>query len=131
MNRPVSLVVKQTLSVREVWGSMSGPLKSAQCRRRLSTVATFFRSCVAQALSRGDVPRNSLQASAYFGEYYEDLIFQFFQNVILANKPDSSKLSTKWTHLIPELYKITPTLLLNTLPQLELKLRVNYLFFLT
>ena len=34
-----------------------------QCRRRLVTAATFFRSCAAQALSHGDEPRHSLQAS--------------------------------------------------------------------
>ena len=71
----VSSVAKRTLSVREVWGSIPGPVKSAQCRQRLATVATFLRSCVAQALSRGDGPRNSLHASAYYGEYNEDLIF--------------------------------------------------------
>ena len=60
----VSSVVKRTLSVREVWGSIPRPVKSTQCRQRLATVATFLRSCVAQALSRGDGPRNSLHASA-------------------------------------------------------------------
>ena len=70
----VSSVAKRTLSVREVWGSIPGPVKSAQCRQRLATVETFLRSCVAQALSRRDGPRNSLHASAYYGEYNEDLI---------------------------------------------------------
>ena len=60
----VSSVAKRTLSVREVLGSIPGPVKSAQCRQRLATVAAFLRSCVAQALSRGDGPRNSLHASA-------------------------------------------------------------------
>ena len=60
----VSSVAKRTLKVREVWGSIPGPVKSTQCRQRLATVATFLRSCVAQALSRGDGPRNSLHASA-------------------------------------------------------------------
>ena len=60
----VSSVAKRTLPVREVWGSIPGPVKSAQCRQRLATVAAFLRSCVAQALSRGDGPRNSLHASA-------------------------------------------------------------------
>ena len=61
----VRSVAKRALSVREVWGSIPGPVKSAQCRQRLAIVATFFfRSCVAQALSRGDRPRNSLHASA-------------------------------------------------------------------
>ena len=60
----VSSVAKRTLSVREVWGLIPGPVKSTQCRQRLATVATFLRSCVAQALSRGNGPRNSLHASA-------------------------------------------------------------------
>ena len=64
-NEPaVSSVAKRTLTVREVWASIPGPVKSMQCRQRLATVATFLRSCVAQALSRGDGPRNSLHASA-------------------------------------------------------------------
>ena len=64
LNRPVSSVAKRTLSVREVWGSIPRPVKSAQSRQRLATAATFLRSCVAQALSRGDGPRRSLHASA-------------------------------------------------------------------
>ena len=59
----VSSVAKRTLSVREVWGSIPWPVKSAQCRQRLATAATFLRSCAAEALSRGDGPRNSLHAS--------------------------------------------------------------------
>ncbi|CAK8686527.1 unnamed protein product [Clavelina lepadiformis] len=55
----------------------------------------------------------------------EQYLMMFFQNVILANRGEVSRLSSHWTKLIPELYKITPTLLLNTLPQLELKLRVD------
>ena len=69
----VSSVAKRTRSVRKVWGLIPGPVKSTQCRQRLATVATFLRSCVAQALSRGDGPRNSLHASANYGEYNEDL----------------------------------------------------------
>ena len=60
----VSSVAKRSLSVREVWGSIPGPVKSTQCRQRLATVATFLRSCAAQALCRGHGPRNSLHASA-------------------------------------------------------------------
>ena len=48
------------LSVREVGGSIPGPIKSAQFRQRLVTVATFYWSCVAQALSSGYGPRHSL-----------------------------------------------------------------------
>ena len=60
----VSSVAKRTLSVREVWGSIPWTVKSTQCRQRLATVAMFVRSCVVQALSRGEAPRNSLHASA-------------------------------------------------------------------
>ena len=56
--------LKRTLSVQEVWGSIPGPVKSTQCRQWLATVGTFLQSCVAQALSWGDGPRNSLHASA-------------------------------------------------------------------
>ena len=44
-------------------------------RKRLATAATFLGSCVAQELSRGDGPRDSFHASAYYREYSEDLIF--------------------------------------------------------
>ena len=62
--KAVSSVAKRPLSVREVWGSISGPVKSTQCRQRLATVAMFLRSCVAHALNRENGPRNSLHASA-------------------------------------------------------------------
>ena len=54
---------------------MPGPVESAQYRQRLATVATFLRSCVTQALSRGDERHNSTHASAYYDECNEDLIF--------------------------------------------------------
>ena len=54
--------------MREVWGSITGSVKLAQCRQRLATTATFLRSCVALALSRGDRPRSSLHASAQHRE---------------------------------------------------------------
>ena len=73
-NRPVSLVAKHTLSEREVRGWTTRPVKSAQCRQLLATAAMFLRSCVAQALSRGDEPRHLLHASAYYREYSKDLI---------------------------------------------------------
>ena len=60
----VSLVAKRMLSVPEVWGSIPGPVKLAQCRQRLATAAMFLRSCGAQALRRGDGPRHPLHASA-------------------------------------------------------------------
>ena len=62
--RTVSSVAKRTLLVREVWGSILRLVKSTQCRQRLTTIATFLWSCVAQALSRRDGPRNLLHASA-------------------------------------------------------------------
>ena len=75
VNQPISSVAKRTLSVREVLGSIPGPVKSAQCRQRLATAATLLRSCVAQALGHGDGPRHSLHASAYYRKYNEDLIW--------------------------------------------------------
>ena len=42
----VSLVVEHTISVQEIWGSIPSPVKSAQCRQRLATVATFLRSII-------------------------------------------------------------------------------------
>ena len=42
--------------MREVQGSNSGAVKSAQCRQHLAIVATFLRNRVAQALRREDGP---------------------------------------------------------------------------
>ena len=58
-NRKKRLVQLTSLSMREVWGSISGPVTSAQCRQRLATAATFLLSCVALALNRGDGPCHS------------------------------------------------------------------------
>ena len=58
----------------KVWGLIPGPVKSAQCRHRLANAAMFLRSCVVQALCRGDGSRHSLHASAYNREYNEALI---------------------------------------------------------
>ena len=55
-NRPVSSIITHTLSVQEVWGSIPGSVKSAQCRQQLAIVATFLWSCVAQTPSRGYGP---------------------------------------------------------------------------
>ena len=62
----VSSVAKRTLSVREVWGSVPGLVKSTQCRLRLATAATptTRHGCVVQALNRGDGPRNLLHPLA-------------------------------------------------------------------
>ena len=69
----------------EVWGSISGSVKSyAVSPERLAAVATSLRSCVAQALSRGNGTRHSLHASAkyrelhasaYYREYNEELFY--------------------------------------------------------
>ena len=72
---PVSSVAKRTLWVWEVWALIPGPIKLAQCHQWLATVATFFRSYVAQVLHRGDGPCRSLHAWVYYDEYNEDLIF--------------------------------------------------------
>ena len=48
----------------DVWGSIPGSIKSAQCRQRLAIDATFLRSCVAQALSRRNEPSQPFHASA-------------------------------------------------------------------
>ena len=45
-NRPVSSVTKRSLSERKVWGATPRPVKSAQCRQRLATAATFFGAAV-------------------------------------------------------------------------------------
>ena len=68
-------IVKRLLSVREVWVRIPGLSNRAQCCQWLTTAATFFRSCVAQALSYGDGPRRSLHSSASYREYNDDLIF--------------------------------------------------------
>ena len=51
LHQPVSSVVKRTLSMREVWGSISGPVKSALCCQWLANVETLLRSCVVWVLS--------------------------------------------------------------------------------
>ena len=44
--RPVRSIVKPTLSMREVRGSIPGSVKSKERRRQIVTAATFLRSCV-------------------------------------------------------------------------------------
>ena len=58
INRPGSSVVKRTLSVQKVWGSIPRPVKSTQWFGS-PPLATLLRSCVAQALSRRDGSRHS------------------------------------------------------------------------
>ena len=59
----INSVVKYTLSVREVLGSITGPFMPAQCRQRLAAAATFLQGCVAQALSGEDGSRRPLHVS--------------------------------------------------------------------
>ena len=63
------------LSVRKVMGSILRSIESDTVSPTLSTAVTLLRSCVAQALSRGDGPRHSLHASAQHREYNKNLIF--------------------------------------------------------
>ena len=51
-NRSVSSVAKRTLLVREVWGSVPRPVKSDTVTP--TARHQFLRSCVVQALNRGD-----------------------------------------------------------------------------
>ena len=44
-------------------------------RQRITTAATFLRSCIAQALKCGDGPRHPLLAPVQYCEYNKDLIF--------------------------------------------------------
>ena len=60
---PRSSDVKHSLSVREVWASILGPVKSVTVSPKDATGAMFLRSCVAQALSRRDGSRHSLHVS--------------------------------------------------------------------
>ena len=64
----------------------------------IATVATLLRSCVAQALSRGDGPRNSLHASAYYGEYNEDLILILMVSDLLLHSSVMDCCNTLGTH---------------------------------
>ena len=72
--RPVSSVVEPHAIGAGGLGSITGPVKSAQCRLWLAIIATFLRSCVAHALNRGDGPRHSLLSSAKYRECNEDLV---------------------------------------------------------
>ena len=78
-----SSVAKRTLSVREVWGSIPGPVKSAQCRQRLATVATIVRSCVARRYAaemgpatRYTLRRNTASIMKIWFEVYEHSLIQ-------------------------------------------------------
>ena len=66
--KSISELTNQLLSARYRCGRsevrLPGWSNRTQCRQRLATVATFLRSCVAQALRREDGPGHSLHASA-------------------------------------------------------------------
>ena len=64
LNWPVSSVVTKLLLVRRSGVRFPGRSNRTQCRKRLATVVTFFRSSVAKALSRRDGLRHSLHAPA-------------------------------------------------------------------
>ena len=60
INRPLA----QLLSAQATGAGGLG-FDSRVHHQRLAIAATFFRNCVARALSRGDGPRHSLHVSAY------------------------------------------------------------------
>ena len=57
----------------KIWDSLPGH-KSVACHQRPGTAAMLLRSCVTQALNRGDGPCHLLHASAQYRECNEDLI---------------------------------------------------------
>ena len=65
-NRPVSIVVKNSDIVVAIPGFdyQANYIEQAQCRQQLSTAAMFLWRWVAQALSRENLPRHLLPASA-------------------------------------------------------------------
>ena len=73
----IAQLFKHTLPVRGVWGPIPRRVKLA-VSPTARTVATFLRSCVAQALSRADGLRQSLHALAHFREYNESLLANCF-----------------------------------------------------
>ena len=56
-----------------------------ECRRRLATDETSFRSCVAQTPRRGDGSRHSLHASEEYPEYNEALFHFLFRMLFFAD----------------------------------------------
>ena len=99
-NKPAgynSAVLKMSFSTRKVWGSIPRPVKSDTCSQRLATAATFFWTCVAQALSRGVGPRQSLP---HFGTIAFDLRKNFVPAIVTVESVD-----TRYT-----VFKETPVL---------------------
>ena len=76
-------------------GSNPRSVKSAQSRQRLATAAMVLWSCVAQALSHGDGPRNSLHASAQ----YRELLMLVTVNLLHAVKKFSSRKIVTFSYL--------------------------------
>ena len=93
--------------MRKVWGLNTGSVKSAQCHQRLATAATFFRSCVAQSLSRGDGPRHSIHALANYREYNEDLIFRMADQLLSAHAIGAERL--RYKHRVSQIGTVSPT----------------------
>ena len=62
---PVGMLVQDiAIGSGGLWFRFPGRSNWTQCRQRPATAATFFRSCVAQTLNRGDGSHHSLHASA-------------------------------------------------------------------
>ena len=75
-------LLRQSLSVREI---QSSNLRSAKLDIGSTTARydwAYLRSCVTQALNRGDGPRHSLHVSAQYREYNENLVFFLIKNLI-------------------------------------------------
>ena len=75
-----TVVVTTSLSMREVWDSRPGPVKSDTVSPGTRHRAVFFelRSCVAWALSGVNGPRYLLHSLAEYRECNEGLIFLDF-----------------------------------------------------
>ena len=80
-----SSVVERTSIGAEGLGLDSGSVKSDTVSQTTRPPAIYFRSCVGQALSRGDGPRHSLYASALCREYKENLILIFDTEFIMCS----------------------------------------------
>lgn len=69
-----------------------------------------------------ELARDLLRKTA---QVVEGVLMVFFQSVLLSDHKESGRIAQNWPQLIFELYRISPTLLVNTIPQLELKLRTD------
>ena len=91
-HRLVSSVVKALLSVQEVWGSNSRPIKATQCCPQLTTTMTFLRSCVAQVLSRRDGPHYLLHNTASIMKIWLWFFFNKINAVDTADCSDTARM---------------------------------------